>query len=124
MSKYEPLGKFLSALETQRWRASFAEIEAVLGFPLPNSAYTYPAWWSNDDTGHSHARAWLGVGWRTGDVDVPARLVTLLRETAKPVSKDQRIGCMKGSFWLDPGVDLTAPFEDEILAERGILYRE
>jgi hypothetical protein len=109
MSKYEPLGNFLSALETQRWRASFAEIEAVLGFPLPRSAYTYPAWWSNDETGHSHARAWLGAGWRTEDVDVPARTVTLVREGARAVPKSQRFGCMKGTFWIDPNYDLTAP---------------
>lgn len=123
MSKYESLGKFLAALATQRWRASFADIEGVLGFPLPKSAYAYPAWWSNDDTGHSHARAWLGSGWRTEDVDVPGRMVTLVREAAKSAPGGQRFGCMKGSFWVDPAHDLTTPLGDGILAEDGILFR-
>ena len=124
MGKYEPLESFLSALETQRWRADFAEIEAVLGFPLPKSAYAYPAWWSNDETGHSHARAWLRAGWRTEDVDVAARKVTLVREVSAPVPKAQRFGCMKGTFRIDPALDLTAPLGDEVLAEKGILFSE
>jgi hypothetical protein len=38
VSKYEPLERHLSALEWDRWDASFAEIEAILGTPLPPSA--------------------------------------------------------------------------------------
>jgi len=41
---------------------SFSEVEGVLGFPLPDSAWKYPAWWANenpDRTQHVHALAWL-----------------------------------------------------------------
>jgi len=35
---------------------SFDEIEHILDFPLPKSAYEHDAWWRNNDAGHSHAR--------------------------------------------------------------------
>lgn len=123
MSKYQPLEKFLASLRVRRWRVSFAEIEAVLGFRLPRSAYVHPAWWANDATGHSHARAWLEAGWKTEDVDVPARKVTLVRDAAPPMNAP-KFGCMKGTAWLAPGTDLTRPSEETFLAERGILFSE
>jgi hypothetical protein len=124
MGKYQPLGTFLAGLDLQRWRVSFGEIEAILGFALPQSAYRYPAWWANDETGHSHARAWLAAGWKTEDVDLGARSVTLVRQQPAPVAGSRRFGCMRGTFALAPDQDLTAPLGDDILAERGILYRE
>jgi hypothetical protein len=50
---------------------SFAEIEELLRFKLPVSAYKYNAWWANEQNGnHSHARSWLSVGWKTSDVEL------------------------------------------------------
>lgn len=71
MSKYDPLRDYLHAKREARWYASFAEIEAVLSFRLPNSAYKYPTWWANETEQGSHvqARAWLDAGWRTEDLD-------------------------------------------------------
>jgi hypothetical protein len=43
----------------------FSEIESLLGFKLPPSAYKYQAWWANDIKTHSHAKAWLNAGWKT-----------------------------------------------------------
>ena len=71
--KYAPLYHHLCERDGQEWRASFAEIESVLGFPLPKSARDYGAWWHNEEEGtHSHARAWMAAGWRTQEVN-PAR---------------------------------------------------
>ena len=56
MSKYDPLTSFLVAKAGREIRLSFAEIERILGFKLPKSAYEHEAWWSNNPTGHSHAR--------------------------------------------------------------------
>ena len=61
--KYAPLHRRLMSLTDDTWRASFAEIEGVLGFRLPDSARLYPAWWSNGDR-HSHALAWVAAGFR------------------------------------------------------------
>ena len=79
MSKYEPLPQFLASVGGLAHRMSFSEIERILGFKLPKSAYEHEAWWSNNATGHSHARAWLEFGWRTEAVDLAARKVTFQR---------------------------------------------
>src|SRR3954469_18346385 len=98
MGKYEPLPQFLSTKPGATHRMSFEQIERVLGFKLPKSAYEHEAWWSNNDTGHSHARVWLSAGWRTQDVNLAARKVTFQRasnlETSKKTPKRDPWGCM------------------------------
>lgn len=81
MSRYQPLADFLAGKKALEWEASFAEIEAQLGFPLPKSAYTYPAWWANQTgAGHSQTRGWRSVGWRTSELDLKRRRVRFERE--------------------------------------------
>ena len=70
---YQKLHSHLCNLETREWRATFGEVEAVIGFNLPNSARDHRAWWANDN---SHAHAWLTAGWKTADVNM--RTETLL----------------------------------------------
>lgn len=79
MSKYQPLSDRLAALDTREWRASFAEIEAVLGFSLPKSAHTHGSWWANT-ADKAHNRAWLDRGWRVVEVDRAAGQVVFQRE--------------------------------------------
>ena len=79
-SKYVPLGQFLSTYATHSWRASFAELEQVLGFALPNSARKYQAWWANEIEGrHVQARSWLDAGFETADLDLRGERVTFRR---------------------------------------------
>ncbi len=88
MSKYEPLAHFLDKRSSQIWQAKFMEIEQVLGFSLPNSAYRYPAWWANQDgKGHSQTAGWRRAGWRTGNIDLPGKRVTFERETKQQPPK-------------------------------------
>ena len=113
MSKYEALPQFLASVGGAAHRMSFREIETVLGFKLPKSAYEHEAWWSNNATGHSHARAWLKFGWRTEAVDLAGRKVTFQRDGPIPlvgvVAKADPWGCMAGTVTFMPGTDLTAP---------------
>ena len=128
MGKYEPLPQFLTAGRSATKRMSFSEIERVLGFKLPKSAYQHEAWWSNNATGHSHARAWLEAGWRTSDVDLAGRKVTFLRSQAQaaPQAKQKHDpwGCMAGTVTILPGTDLTAPSGDIWNADIGRLLNE
>lgn len=78
MSKYNPLADRLAAHAGDEWGASFSELEAVLGFPLPKAAQTGRAWWVNDPA-RSHSRAWAGQGWEVGDVDHATRRVVFRR---------------------------------------------
>jgi hypothetical protein len=125
MSKYETLPQFLRQVGGAAHRMSFSEIEDVLGFKLPKSAYKHEAWWSNNDTGHSHARAWLKFGWRTETVDLTKRKVTFRRSLAGALSqKRDPWGCMAGTVTILPGTDLTVPSDDKWNAEEGRLLNE
>jgi hypothetical protein len=67
---YAPLAEHLGRLESSFTQVSFAEIERILGRPLPASARRYRAWWANESKGtHSHAAAWMSVGWLVDSVD-------------------------------------------------------
>ncbi|HXD46039.1 MAG TPA: hypothetical protein VN655_12980 [Pseudolabrys sp.] len=125
MSKYEPLPQFLMSAGGHLHRMSFAEIERVLGFKLPKSAYEHEAWWSNNATGHSHARAWLKFGWRTEAVDLSGRKVTFQRSREVTVAeKRDPWGCMAGTVTIFPDTDLTMPTGDTWNAEEGRLLNE
>jgi hypothetical protein len=90
MSRYQPLADFLAGKKAVEWDASFAEIEERLGFPLPKSAYTYPAWWANQaGPGHSQTRGWRSVGWRTRELDLKRRRVRFERE--RPTGPERAI---------------------------------
>lgn len=70
MGKYEPLAQYLKEIRDDTWNASFAEIEKILGFPLPPSAHEHRAWWANQYKGHhSQAKGWIEAGWVTSDID-------------------------------------------------------
>jgi hypothetical protein len=129
MSKYEPLPQFLSSKKGASHRLGFEQIERVLGFKLPRSAYRHEAWWSNNLAGHSHARAWLSAGWRTQDLDLSARKVTFRRAEERPAAtrpapKPDPWGCMAGTVTIMPGVDLTAPTGEVWNAEEGRILND
>lgn len=124
MSKYEPLPQFLMRSERSVQRLSFSEIERILGFKLPKSAFEHEAWWSNNATGHSHAQAWLKLGWRTEEVDLSGRKVTFRRADQAPGQKRDPWGCMAGTVTFLPDVDLTAPSGEVWNAEEGRLLNE
>jgi hypothetical protein len=76
------VGKYDLLREHLRTRGSrvvmtFDEIANLVG-GLPQSAYTYPVWWNNDDPTHSHSRSWGDAGY-DADPDVAARTVTFNR---------------------------------------------
>lgn len=79
MGKYEPLTRHLNSLHIDSWDASFEQIEGVLGFALPRSAVAYPAWWANQEGGHSQTTGWRDAGWETCQLDLPARRVRFKR---------------------------------------------
>ncbi|WP_334163629.1 DUF7662 domain-containing protein [Phenylobacterium sp.] len=83
MSKYNPLSDRLAGHPANEWQASFAEIEEVLGFPLPKSARTGKSWWSGMDK--PHARAWSAHGFEA-DVDHARSLVTFRRSETAPAA--------------------------------------
>ncbi len=93
MSKYRRLTEHLASLSSDDWTASFKELEKLLGFSLPKSAYAYPAWWSNQtDEGHSQSSAWQSIGWRTGELDLANERVSFSRQRAADPQKRVSVG--------------------------------
>jgi hypothetical protein len=81
MSKYQALADHLTRQDADEIFMTFAEIENVLGVPLPASARLFPAWWANQSGGgHSQCQAWLTTGWRTRGVDIARQTLAFARE--------------------------------------------
>jgi hypothetical protein len=125
MSKYQPLEKFLASQRAAEIPMTFADVERILGRPLPPSACDHRPWWANETRGHVHAKAWLNAGYETARVDMAAKklvfrriardaVATGLSDEArefklaeggaekKPLKPHPLIGCMKGTFTLVP----------------------
>ena len=64
--KYAPLLQFLQRQTAEQIILTYAEVESILGFKLPKSAYTYTMWWNSK--GHPHCQAWLQAGYDVADV--------------------------------------------------------
>jgi hypothetical protein len=83
MSKYDPLSDRLAGHSSAEWRASFKELEKVLGFPLPKAARTGRTWWKPD--AGAHARAWTAAGWDAHEVDPAAGHVLFRKADQSPL---------------------------------------
>src|SRR5438552_13634296 len=122
MSKYEPLHQFLRNQSAREVRMTFEQIERVIGEKLPRSANRYRAWWSNNPDNSVMTKAWLDAGFQSEQVDMEGRKLVFRRidrerpsEGGAPSTEARRaerhplFGCMKGTFTIAPGVDLTQP---------------
>ena len=90
--KYQNLTYHLANLEEDMWEASFEEIQEVLGIPLPESAFEYPAWWANQ--GRAQSLAWEGAAWKTKRVDLKNGKVTFVYVGDQPdreIPKDRDV---------------------------------
>ena len=117
--KYAPLHRRLAGLTGDVWRASFREIEDVLGFALPDSARLYPAWWSNGSR-HSHALAWVAAGFRARP-QIPKEIIVFERDGGS------RATTPPGPPWFDldrdwPPLPDTGPWPEGFTASREQLY--
>ena len=79
-SKYYPLKKYLEINGAAEIELGFAEIESILGFSLPESAFKYSAWWANG--GHSHSLSWGEAGYETNRLSLPEKRVCFSHVTA------------------------------------------
>lgn len=80
MSKYDPLTKRLAAAKGGEWKASFAELEKLLGAPLPKTAKSGKAWWKSD-AATPQAKAW--AGWEAE----PGKSGVVFRKAGAPASE-------------------------------------
>jgi len=81
-SKYAPLEKYLRELPPSQneMTLSFDQIEGILKFKLPSSAYEDERWWMREKEGnHVNVRAWVSAGWKVESVDVNEKIARLAR---------------------------------------------
>lgn len=115
MSKYAPLTHHLETQRASEAPMSFAEIERVLGFPLPASKQ-YAAWWSNNPSNNVMTRAWLKAGFKTERVDVSGERVVFRRTEHQPQPPapstqargfyDRARARAAGTVWIAPDADV------------------
>lgn len=67
-SKYNSLYIYLSHQTSKKLRLTYYDLEKLLCFKLPNSAYIYKMWWDNGTESHSQSRAWLNAGFIAAEV--------------------------------------------------------
>ena len=80
MRKYKPLQSHLERRGGRPELLAFEDIEAIIGAGLPKSAVVHRAFWANDNEGHhSHARSWMGAGYRVAYVDRERKVVRFER---------------------------------------------
>lgn len=132
MSKYEPLRKFLESAVHTEVPMTFAEIEKILGFRLPQSQ-NVRAWWSNNPSNNVMTKEWLAAGYKTEQVDIAGGKLVFRRikprgsqaptqtspqgtdgaDTKSKRGRHPLIGFMKGMLTIAPGVDLTEPADPD-----------
>lgn len=123
MSKYESLAKHLAASNASELVMTFAQLEQILGGPLPTSARTYRPWWANSAHGHVQSKGWLDAGYESLQVDLQGEKLMFKKIDNSPATPPASVnnkagrhplfGCMAGTLRIAPNVDLTAPTAPE-----------
>ena len=81
--KYISLTAYLEKSGQDVVKMSFNEIEKVIGDKLSQSAYKYPAFWSNTES-HSISFGWMNAGYLSCNLN-------LKKQTIEFVKSNQRI---------------------------------
>ena len=80
LRKYGALQVHLKRRNGRPEMLTFEDIEQIIGKQLPVSAVKHRAFWANDNQDHhSHARAWMGAGYRVAYVDREEKVVRFER---------------------------------------------
>ena len=73
--KYKALAEFLYEKWEKKVELSYEEIEDILGFHLPSTAYNLPqSYWANTKT-HSYASCWLAVGYKAKVISLTKKVI-------------------------------------------------
>lgn len=84
--KYYKLENYLIQSRDPTLTLSFSEIEKILGFALPASAYVHRAKWSNSK---SRSSAWSNAGYRTEQVSLMEQTVVFKRADTKSAKTER-----------------------------------
>jgi len=77
MSRYDKFGDYLDS-QNESFTIRFEKIEEIIGEKLPDSAYNYQAWWSNNDS-HPLMEIVLSKNWKSKDLDLEKQEIGFLK---------------------------------------------
>lgn len=103
MSKYAPLQEFLSNQKDTPVMLTYQEMENLIGFKLPNSAYRHRAWWSNGKRGGS--KFWLRVGWMVDSVAL-GQTVSFRQAAAEDLVEETKVETLEPEDTCDVMISL------------------
>ena len=117
MGKYDALHHFLEHIQpnVRERTLTFNDMENILGFKLPESAYKHRAWWANPTSPqqHPHAQSWLEAGWTVDSANQKDTWVRFRRDKqrqskqeTKRVSSENRPNPGKGRQFQEKAADL------------------
>lgn len=81
--KYHHLANVLMRQNDDQITFTFAELETLLGAPLPAVAREQWWWINTPEMVRVPADAWLRLGWKASDVDTDQGVVTLVRDKSE-----------------------------------------
>ena len=108
--KFLELTTYLEHSGEERLALSFSEIEKIIGFRLSDSAYKYPAQWSNSES-QSFAFGWLNAGYLTRNVDIPNQKVEFIKSGIE-VSKETNRDTIKIVKTINPTLPIDTAIEN------------
>ena len=88
--KYRFLSDYLHESNQSRVKLSYAEIESILKFKLPDSASTHRAFWANT-TSHSIALSWLSVSYEVVEVNLEDKYIVFEKKREKSKNRNTQL---------------------------------
>jgi hypothetical protein len=121
MGKYERLSSFLRQRRQAEVPLTFKEIEEIIGSPLPPSARSHRAWWSNNPSNSTITKEWLAAGFQSEQVDMESERLVFRRQQSKVEriqaaeagARHPLFGLLKGMLRIAPGTDVSKPADPD-----------
>lgn len=110
--KYKKLESFLHNSGKDELQLSFEDVETILGFHLPKSAYQYPAFWSNTYS-LSAPLAWMFAGYHSEQVDLIKQTVVF----RKTNSNNERLELIARHKKVETPSDITAQQATKLISD-------
>jgi hypothetical protein len=117
MSRYDALTAKLLSINEPQVALTLDELDHIVG-GLPNSAKAYSAWWANNRSSQSHAKAWLDAG-RRASPDFSAQQVVFTIDPsvtdALSAQEDLAEGQKVLSEYIESTISLERDLEDHLV---------
>lgn len=126
MDKFVSLKRYLINSGKDDIFMTFKELENVIGFPLPRSAWTHKAYFANTET-HSISKAWMEAGYVVSELNIyEGKLAFKKRDISKAVllSTDVMASSLKGAEIQEKNKSVSIFSLCELLSTRGFFEKE